>query len=66
MNRTTYNLARMNMLLHDIHYSRFDLRQEDTLTQPQLDLDMRFADLGGGRDFRFWSLVAPVRRDEIQ
>jgi type I restriction enzyme M protein len=42
MNRTTYNLARMNMLLHDIHYSRFDLRQEDTLTQPQLDLDMRF------------------------
>lgn len=42
MNRTTYNLARMNMLLHDIHYSRFDLRQEDTLTHPQLDLDMRF------------------------
>ena len=42
MNRTTYNLARMNMLLHDIHYSRFDLRQEDTLTHPQLDLEMRF------------------------
>lgn len=42
MNRTTYNLARMNMLLHDIHYSRFDLRQEDTLTHPQFDLDMRF------------------------
>jgi type I restriction enzyme M protein len=42
MNRTTYNLARMNMLLHDIHFSRFDLRQEDTLTQPQHDLDERF------------------------
>lgn len=42
MNRTTYNLARMNMLLHDIHYSRFDLRQEDTLAHPLLDLDMRF------------------------
>lgn len=42
MNRTTFNLARMNMLLHDIHYSRFDLRQEDTLTQPQHDIDMRF------------------------
>lgn len=42
MNRTTYNLARMNMLLHDIHYSRFDLRQEDTLTHPQHDLEMRF------------------------
>ncbi|MEL1249090.1 type I restriction-modification system subunit M [Aurantiacibacter gilvus] len=42
MNRTTYNLARMNMLLHDIHYSRFDLRQENTLTHPQFELDMRF------------------------
>jgi type I restriction enzyme M protein len=35
MNRTTYNLARMNMILHDIHYSKFDLRQEDTLEEPQ-------------------------------
>ncbi len=42
MNRTTYNLARMNMLLHDIHYSRFDLRQEDTLAHPQHDLESRF------------------------
>ena len=42
MNRTTFNLARMNMLLHDIHYSRFDLRQEDTLAHPQHDLDQRF------------------------
>ena len=42
MNRTTFNLARMNMLLHDIHYSRFDLRQEDTLANPQHDLDQRF------------------------
>lgn len=42
MNRTTFNLARMNMLLHDIHYSRFDLRQEDTLNHPQHDLDQRF------------------------
>lgn len=42
MNRTTYNLARMNMLLHDIHYSSFNLRQEDTLTHPLHDLDLRF------------------------
>jgi len=35
MNRTTFNLARMNMLLHDVHYSRFDLQQEDTLERPQ-------------------------------
>lgn len=35
MNRTTYNLARMNMILHGVHYRNFDLRQEDTLTAPQ-------------------------------
>jgi type I restriction enzyme M protein len=41
LNRTTYNLARMNMIMHDIHYQKFDLRQEDTLENPQ-HLDMRF------------------------
>ena len=41
MNRTTYNLARMNMILHDVHYRKFDLRQEDTLEHPQ-HIDLRF------------------------
>ncbi|WDI30266.1 type I restriction-modification system subunit M [Hyphococcus flavus] len=41
MNRTTYNLARMNMILHDVHYRKFDLRQEDTLEHPQ-HLEERF------------------------
>jgi len=31
----------MNMILHDIHFSRFDIQQEDTLEHPQ-HLDMRF------------------------
>jgi len=35
LNRTTYNLARMNMILHDVHYRRFDIKQEDTLEHPQ-------------------------------
>ncbi len=35
LNRTTFNLARMNMILHGIHYKDFDLRQEDTLERPQ-------------------------------
>jgi type I restriction enzyme M protein len=35
LNRTTYNLARMNMILHGVHYRRFDIRQEDTLERPQ-------------------------------
>ena len=41
MNRTTFNLARMNMILHGIHYRNFDLRQEDTLECPQHE-DMKF------------------------
>ncbi|HVX01159.1 MAG TPA: type I restriction-modification system subunit M [Candidatus Babeliaceae bacterium] len=41
MNRTTYNLARMNMILHDVHYSKFDIKQEDTLEHPQ-HIDMQF------------------------
>ena len=35
MNRTTYNLCRMNMILHGIHYRKFDIKQEDTLEHPQ-------------------------------
>lgn len=41
LNRTTYNLARMNMILHDVHYSKFDIRQDDTLENPQ-HTDLRF------------------------
>ena len=41
MNRTTYNLARMNMILHDVHFAKFDIKQEDTLTRPQ-HKDLRF------------------------
>ena len=35
LNRTTFNLARMNMIMHDVHYNRFDLKQDDTLEAPQ-------------------------------
>jgi type I restriction enzyme M protein len=41
LNRTTYNLARMNMILHGVHYSRFNIKQEDTLEYPQ-HIDKRF------------------------
>ena len=41
MNRTTYNLARMNMILHGVHYRKFDIKQEDTLEHPQ-HLDKQF------------------------
>lgn len=35
LNRTTYNLCRMNMILHGVHYRNFDIKQEDTLEHPQ-------------------------------
>ena len=41
LNRTTYNLARMNMILHDVHFADFEIKQDDTLKKPQ-HLDVRF------------------------
>jgi len=41
LNRTTYNLARMNMILHGVHYQKFDIKQEDSLERPQ-HFDLRF------------------------
>lgn len=34
INLTTYNLARINMFLHDINYENFDLALGDTLIEP--------------------------------
>ena len=35
INRTTYNLSRINMFLHGVPYDRFDIVCEDTLLHPQ-------------------------------
>jgi type I restriction enzyme M protein len=35
INLTTYNLARINMFLHDVNYEKFSLACGDTLTDPQ-------------------------------
>ncbi len=35
INHTTYNLARMNMFLHNINYDKFNIALGDTLTDPQ-------------------------------
>ncbi|MEF1203361.1 type I restriction-modification system subunit M [Vibrio owensii] len=34
LNHTTYNLARMNMFLHNINYDKFDIQLGDTLIEP--------------------------------
>lgn len=41
LNTTTYNLARMNMILHGVGFNNFDIKQGDTLEEPQ-HLDKRF------------------------
>jgi type I restriction enzyme M protein len=34
INLTTYNLCRINMLLHDVNYEKFDIAHGDTLLEP--------------------------------
>lgn len=34
-NSTTYNLARMNMLLHGVSFKHFDIKNDDTLERPR-------------------------------
>jgi type I restriction enzyme M protein len=34
-NPTTYNLARMNILLHGVRHNKFDIKQGDTIEDPQ-------------------------------
>lgn len=35
INHTTYNLARMNMFLHNVNYDKFDIKLGDTLIDPK-------------------------------
>jgi type I restriction enzyme M protein len=41
LNTTTYNLARMNMILHNVSFKDFHLEQGDTLEEP-LHKDLKF------------------------
>ncbi|MDA7514414.1 type I restriction-modification system subunit M [bacterium] len=42
INHTTYNLARMNMFLHNINYDKFNIQLGDTLIEPALQDDKPF------------------------
>lgn len=42
INHTTYNLARMNMFLHNINYDKFDIALGNTLTDPHYGDDKPF------------------------
>ncbi|NVP17320.1 type I restriction-modification system subunit M [Candidatus Gracilibacteria bacterium] len=76
MNLTTYNLARMNMILHDVNYRNFDIKNGDTLEHPE-HLEKRFEAIvanppfslqwshqGKNTDDRFsqYGRLAPIKR----
>lgn len=42
INHTTYNLARMNMFLHNVNYDKFNIALGNTLTDPHFDDDKPF------------------------
>jgi type I restriction enzyme M protein len=47
LNHTTYNLARMNMFLHDVNYDKFNIALGDTLEDPQFAYDEPFCPCRG-------------------
>jgi type I restriction enzyme M protein len=66
MNPTTFNLARMNMILHGVHYQRFDLKNEDTLEHPAPEhADLRFEAIVANPPFSAdWSASAIHESDD--
>jgi len=63
-NPSTYNLARMNMILHDVHYSRFDIQQDDTLEVPH-HIEQRFEAVVANPPFSAkWSASADFLTDD--
>ena len=64
LNRTTYNLARMNMIMHDVHYRKFDIKQDDTLEHPQ-HMEQRFEAIVANPPFSAkWSANALFLSDD--
>ena len=54
----------MNMILHDVHYNKFDIKQEDTLEHPQ-HIDERFEAIVANPPFSTkWSANSLFMNDE--
>jgi type I restriction enzyme M protein len=63
-NPTTYNLCRMNMIMHNVHYKKFDIKNEDTLERPQ-HIDQRFEAIVANPPFSAeWSASALFMSDD--
>lgn len=66
LNSTTYNLARMNMLLHKIPFTRFNLWNANTLENPyQKHLEIRFDAIVANPPYSAtWSVTDKFNDDE--
>jgi type I restriction enzyme M protein len=54
-NPSTHNLARMNMIMHNVHYSQFDIKCGNTLEEPA-HLNLRFDAVVANPPFSaYWS-----------
>lgn len=63
-NPSTYNLARMNMILHNVHYRQFDIHQDDTLERPA-HREKRFEAVVANPPFSAnWSAAEQFKTDE--
>lgn len=61
---TTYNLARMNMLLHDVSYQNFDIQNDNTLEEPK-HLELKFEAVVANPPYSAkWSADAKFLDDE--
>ena len=64
LNSTTYNLARMNMLLHEVSFQDFDIELGDTLEHPHFG-EMRFEAVVANPPYSAnWSADAKFLDDE--
>ena len=64
LNQTTYNLARMNMILHEVNFKDFDIKQGDSLEDPQF-LDQTFEAIVANPPFSAkWSSNKKFLKDE--
>lgn len=63
-NPTTYNLCRMNMIMHNKRYNEFEIKNEDTLVRPA-HLDLRFEAIVANPPFSAeWSASPLFMSDE--
>jgi type I restriction enzyme M protein len=64
LNGTTYNLARMNMIMHNVSFNKFDIKRGDTLETPK-HINEKFDIIGANPPYSaHWSANELFLQDE--